>query len=84
MVPKDPKYFTLPVIKRGSRSDYCAIASGRNHQKLKFDIDFASLAIKGRASKEFGFKYNKKNRNKGKRISTLLPRKCGMMIRYKD
>jgi topoisomerase-4 subunit A len=26
-------------------------------KKLKFDIDFASLAIKGRASKEFGFKY---------------------------
>jgi hypothetical protein len=49
MVPKDPKYFTLPVIKNGSQV-ITVIASGRNHQKLKFDIDFASLAIKGRAS----------------------------------
>jgi topoisomerase-4 subunit A len=57
MVPKDPKYFYFTCNKTGKPSDYCAIASGRNHQKLKFDIDFASLAIKGRASKEFGFKY---------------------------
>jgi hypothetical protein len=44
MVPKDPKYFTLPVIKTGKRrSDYCQVGTIK---KLKFDIDFASLAIK--------------------------------------
>jgi topoisomerase-4 subunit A len=32
--------------------------------KLKFDIDFASLAIKGRASKEFGFKIPNKRKLK--------------------
>ena len=46
-------------------------------QKLKFDIDFASLAIKGRASKgNLVTKYPiKKIELKEKGISTLLPRK---------
>ena len=46
-------------------------------KKLKFDIDFASLAIKGRASKgNLASKYPiKKIEIKEKGISTLLPRK---------
>jgi topoisomerase-4 subunit A len=56
MVPKDPKYFTLPVIKREAEV-ITVLLRQVGTKKLKFDIDFASLAIKGRASKEFGFKY---------------------------
>jgi hypothetical protein len=62
MVPKDPKYFTLPVIKREAEVITVLLRQVGTIKKLKFDIDFASLAIKGRASKEFGFKIpNKEN-----------------------
>jgi topoisomerase-4 subunit A len=55
-------------------------------KKLKFDIDFASLSIKGRASKgNLASKYPiKKIEIKEKGISTLLQEKYGTMIMYKD
>jgi topoisomerase-4 subunit A len=55
-------------------------------KKLKFDIDFASLSIKGRASKgNLASKYPiKKIEIKEREFLPYYQEKYGTMIRYKD